>query len=672
LTGTGRAAIMKPVGPVWGVARAQHWAALLLPLAAGCAGPEFDSQVQALTTDAGARAAAATLVDDSAAEFAAGQGVVTDKAVVEQRGVVAPLAHFYGGLLAHAAEGVGFTSAATATFADATAVVGTGQRGVARSLTFATAAPLPGVGLASVQYTAIFEGEVFLEAGTWTFFIRGEDHVFVELAGIGTTFARVASADSPSDGSGLFEAPADSWYPIRIAVAHVDGAAAMTVDHDGPGVPGRTAVSRQRLRFVANDLPGLITTGFDEAMMVGEAFTTIDATTPASQNWGLAAPPDLGIVDPDLFSIRVAGQMHVAVDGGYVFRLITDDGQRLWIDGNLVLDAWDFTIHNQTTPALFLEAGWHDLVVDQVEDGGDARLSLAIETSPDGSTGALSVENTRPVVGTGERYGAGHNPDDIAIPDLATVDRAVDIDAPSTGLVTGIELYYQYTHTFPRDIRVDVIAPDGTEATVVVRSVNELVKRVFSTAFNGVAAGGQWRVRFVDELSGDSGTILDVKLTVHYSGGPAPIATAAAFESGVRDLGGAAVVTKLSWVELAPGASDVQLRLRSGTSAADCLAAPWSEPFTDPAGTAPMSLSVSRFMQYRIEFTSNGAAAPEVDAVQIDVLIENAADGGSFKTGSGELTTLYSCALAVPGGQRSGTGAIPWLALLVVAIRRRR
>ena len=53
---------------------------------------------------------------------------------------------------------------------------------------------------------------------------------------------------------------------------------------------------------------------------------------------------------------------------------------------------------------------------------------------------------------------------------------------------------------------------------------------------------------------------------------------------------------------------------------AACATEPWGPPITDPMGGKPVVLP-RRFVQYRIELTSNGDRAPIVDELRIDYTV---------------------------------------------------
>jgi len=88
-------------------------------------------------------------------------------------------------------------------------------------------------------------------------------------------------------------------------------------------------------------------------------------------NWGAGSPDPL--ITPDLFAARwVSTQSFQA--GAYRFFALVDDGVRLYVDGNLVIDEW--FEHNGSTlfADVTLTAGVHALRVDYFEFGHDAQI----------------------------------------------------------------------------------------------------------------------------------------------------------------------------------------------------------------------------------------------------------------------------------------------------------
>ncbi len=590
-------------------------------------GPPGDGPIDA-PTDAPIDAApvAMTWRDDSAVDFTA--ATLLDQAAVEAYGAVSPAAYYTGGLLWRAANADTFDSGPNATWAVVSGFPSTGKVAITRSTSLAFFADTPpSVGLTDPDtFSMWFEGEVFLDAGAYTFEMLVDDHGFLELAPSPTAaFQRVVSCDWPSASTGTFNAATAGWFPIRFAASEGGGEALIRLHVMGPGIAALQPIPRHRLRARTSGVVGMFQSGFDDGHLLGDVEHTVDQVTPANTNWNTGNPGDLGMTDSDDWSVRWTGQFRVDVGGSYAFRLVTDDGQRLWVDGQRLLDTWDDQTHDATTAPVALAPGWHDLVVDQTERGGGAIAVLSVASGPDLVGQTLPLDRLRPVEGRAERHETGVDRTDRTIADLGSAQSAVTVTAPAGATVTGVDVSYSFDHSFWGDLEITLVAPSGASAVVRPRSGGSMggpeTQRVYTSALNGGPAAGTWVLRASDLASQDSGTLLDFQVTPHFTGGEPPIAPAAAYESAVRDLGaGIAAITRVSWVERLPAGADIAVRMRTCEAAASCAAEPWSAPITDPAGGAP-AVTPRRFAQYRIELSSDGDRSPALDEITVDYAV---------------------------------------------------
>ena len=96
-------------------------------------------------------------------------------------------------------------------------------------------------------------------------------------------------------------------------------------------------------------------------------------------NWG-ANSPDASLPNND-FSTRWTGQIQAKYDGEYTFYLNADDGRRLWIDGQIILENWNAGSY-ETTGKKTLSAGQKvNIRLDYYEGGGDAQAHLSWSTN---------------------------------------------------------------------------------------------------------------------------------------------------------------------------------------------------------------------------------------------------------------------------------------------------
>ncbi len=79
------------------------------------------------------------------------------------------------------------------------------------------------------------------------------------------------------------------------------------------------------------------------------------------------------------FGLRFKAFLHIATDGEYEFWLGSDDGSRLLVDGETVIDVDDIHPHTTKNARQKLSAGVHSVVVEYFEAGGEESLSVEIK-----------------------------------------------------------------------------------------------------------------------------------------------------------------------------------------------------------------------------------------------------------------------------------------------------
>ena len=95
----------------------------------------------------------------------------------------------------------------------------------------------------------------------------------------------------------------------------------------------------------------------------GEYFDSTDFTSPklsrvdpnVNFDWGTGAPDPA--MEPEEFSVRWTGQVTAPATGTYTFHVITDDGVRLYVDNQLLIDKWVGQGATEWTGTIALTAG---------------------------------------------------------------------------------------------------------------------------------------------------------------------------------------------------------------------------------------------------------------------------------------------------------------------------
>jgi predicted phage baseplate assembly protein len=131
-----------------------------------------------------------------------------------------------------------------------------------------------------------------------------------------------------------------------------------------------------------SDPPGAAAPGTG---LYGEYFNAMDFTErklsridgQINFDWG-AGSPARGI-SADTFSIRWTGWVQPSSSGDYIFYTVSDDGVRLWVDRQLLIDRWnDHGQIKDQSPPIRLEAGRkYDIKLEFYEHGGAATIRLS-------------------------------------------------------------------------------------------------------------------------------------------------------------------------------------------------------------------------------------------------------------------------------------------------------
>lgn len=118
---------------------------------------------------------------------------------------------------------------------------------------------------------------------------------------------------------------------------------------------------------------GLRAEYFDSTNLTNRIFTRIDPRV--NFNWG-AGTPDAR-VGTNNFSIRWTGTIEPRYSETYTFNTRSDDGVRLYVDGQLVIDQWTNQAATNHSGSIDLEAGvQYDIRLEYFENSGNAEMRL--------------------------------------------------------------------------------------------------------------------------------------------------------------------------------------------------------------------------------------------------------------------------------------------------------
>jgi GH43 family beta-xylosidase len=128
-----------------------------------------------------------------------------------------------------------------------------------------------------------------------------------------------------------------------------------------------------------DEAPGAPERGLRVEFFNNQSLTGTPAVTGVTRtmdfDWGTGAPV-LG-VNNDNFSGRWTGSVYAPVTGTYTFQTTSDDGVRLWLRDELLIDRWVTQAPTSYTGTIHLEGGqFHPLRLEYFEGAGGAGLTL--------------------------------------------------------------------------------------------------------------------------------------------------------------------------------------------------------------------------------------------------------------------------------------------------------
>jgi len=140
-------------------------------------------------------------------------------------------------------------------------------------------------------------------------------------------------------------------------------ATALGISMISPGLVGR---------YYDGDNPAL-----EEANFVQEL---VDASINFPSDSKLVLGARANSADGNNFSIRWTGKVRADATGNYVFRTVSDDGARLWVDNMTtpIVDAWVYqapTAHD-SAPIALTAGQWYDIKLEFMQGGGGAAIQL--------------------------------------------------------------------------------------------------------------------------------------------------------------------------------------------------------------------------------------------------------------------------------------------------------
>jgi hypothetical protein len=234
-----------------------------------------------------------------------------------------------------------------------------------------TGSPSPSIGVDT--FSARWTGQVqAVESGNYTFRTNSDDGVRLWVNGqlIINNWTNHAPTNNTSAAMTL---TAGQKYDIRLEYYENTGGAVMKLLWERPGQTTYVVIPQSQLYPPATG-NGLQATYFSNMDLTG---TTVSRTDPTVNfDWGTGSPASgIGV---DHFSARWTGQLLAIETGTYTFRTYSDDGVRLWVNGQLIINNWTDHAPTYDTGTITLQAGQkYDIKIEYYENAGGAVMQLA-------------------------------------------------------------------------------------------------------------------------------------------------------------------------------------------------------------------------------------------------------------------------------------------------------
>ncbi|WP_460985479.1 NPCBM/NEW2 domain-containing protein [Spirosoma fluminis] len=232
------------------------------------------------------------------------------------------------------------------------------------------------------QYAIRYKGYISVPAdGQYTFYITSDDGSKLLIGS--TEVVNNDGLHGEQERTGTIGLKAGK-HAITISFLQGGGGQALTTSYSGPGLT-KQAIPASAYFRVGTEPQTPATPGTGSGLRA-EYFNNISLTAPvvltrtdAAVNFDFSTnSPASGVINTDNFSARWSGQVQAPVTGNYTFSTTSDDGVRLWVNGNQVISNW--TSHGPTTDnsaSIALTANQkYDIRMEYYEGSGGATARL--------------------------------------------------------------------------------------------------------------------------------------------------------------------------------------------------------------------------------------------------------------------------------------------------------
>lgn len=207
--------------------------------------------------------------------------------------------------------------------------------------------------------------------GTYTFYTTSDDGSRLWIGD--QLIVDNDGAHGPVEKSGTIDLEA-GLHAITVQFFERGGGEVLTVKYAGPGISKQTIPATAYSHDIP-DLPGLAYRYFEGAWNLLPDF---DALTPITT--GIATSPSVTYGErEDVFGLAFDGYIDVPAAGTYTLYLKSDDGSKLWIDDQLIVDNDGLHGPAEVSGTVALQKGLNPITIYYMERGGGQLLEVRYE-----------------------------------------------------------------------------------------------------------------------------------------------------------------------------------------------------------------------------------------------------------------------------------------------------
>lgn len=459
----------------------------------------------------------------------------------------------------------------------------------------------------SDDWSLVFDGEIFLDAGDTVLHLDVDDAAVIEIDVPGGAVTMRADTGG-NNGAQTFHADTAGWYPIKGAFSEnkVD-ARFHILAADNSEYP------TTRYRALTTTTPGLVQAAFfesEEEVPMGPLYTN--------------APVDGHIILGDypfntLFSIRYQGQFRVDTAGDHTLSVSVggdaDDHFRLFVDNQLVGAHW-LTMTDLTPGAQTLAAGWHSIVLDYGQNTGNAEVHLAIDGA------IIPADHLRPTHTRSQSF-AVPSPFQACPVTTAPTDCAmVPVFAADGAVIDYADVQY-FVKGSTRAFDTSTMVAGAKSFTLPIHATANETEfgagsgaydyDAFHTDLAGEPASGTWKLTVSAPAATGGSTIFASALVTSHGGEDAPFEETFSYDSQAYPVADGAVLTG-GTVSGDFGGATTTLFYRTGADNIQLAAAPYSPIAAGGNEDAPLG----KLVQFRATVAGDGWSFATIDKIELD------------------------------------------------------